>query len=682
MQDEETPTISKQKVAWEEAHERALRRFDLCATSEAMEMRALARQARRFAAIPGAQWEGEWGEQFEAGFRVSVNKVTRGLRKIETDYRENRIIPDFRPAGGESNQDTASMLDGVHRADSYHFNAQQARDNAFNEAIRGGFGAYRLTNVLDDPSDKNNDHQRVNPGRIITDADQCVFFDPDSRLYDKSDAKYAFVVETHSKEGFEEVYGEDCIADWPEVSSYKAKFDWFSADGVRVAEYYEVQDKREKLHILSHSIAQGEERYWDSEISADDLADKQAAGWQVKTERRERKRIAKYIMSGAEVIEQQEVAGDCIPIVPVYGQREFIDGMEYFKGHVQDRMDSQRVYNAQVSKLAGAASESSSDKPIFTPEQMPPVLAEHWSRHVIDRAPYLLVNPLLDKDGNILSPGPIGSLPAPQVPPQTAALLQIANNDLLEDDQDGAEQIRSNVSAEAMDIAATRVDAKSGIYLDNMRQSVQREGQIYLAMAREVYFEPGRELETMSEDGGDGVAILAEDVTDKATGAVTVRNDLARGKYKVVASVTEATATRRDKTVRSSLSTAEVALSAGDNELAQAAILTAVMNQDGEGIDDLHRYARQRALAIGLVEPNDEEKAAMEQANENAQPDPASQLAISQAKQLEQQGEKDAALAEKAAADADLARAKTAEIITGIGQPDRPVIRMGRDLVN
>lgn len=106
------------------------------------------------------------------------------------------------------------------------------------------------------------------------------------------------------------------------------------------------------------------------------------------------------------------------------------------------------------------------------------------------------------------------------------------------------------------------------------------------------------------------------------------------------------------------------------------------MNQDGEGIEDLHRYARQRALAIGLVEPNDEEKKAMEQANENAQPDPASQLAISQAKQLEQQGEKDAALAEKAAADADLARAKTAEIITGIGQPDRPVIRMGRDLVN
>ena len=55
-----------------------------------------------------------------------------------------------------------------------------------------------------------------------------------------------------------------------------------------------------------------------------------------------------------------------------------------------------------------------------------------------------------------------------------------------------------------MDIAATRKDTKSAIYLDNMRQSVQREGEIYLGMAKEIYFEPGRIVETMTEEGEDG----------------------------------------------------------------------------------------------------------------------------------------------------------------------------------
>lgn len=114
----------------------------------------------------------------------------------------------------------------------------------------------------------------------------------------------------------------------------------------------------------------------------------------------------------------------------------------------------------------------------------------------------------------------------------------------------------ANTSAEAMDIAAARVDAKSGIYLDNMRQSIQCEGEIYLGMLPDVYVEEGREVEIMSEDGDDGTEILSEPYTT-ATGVSSVRNDFQRGQYKVIASVTEATATRRDKTVKSALNMAE-----------------------------------------------------------------------------------------------------------------------------
>jgi hypothetical protein len=250
-------------------------------------------------------------------------------------------------------------------------------------------------------------------------------------------------------------------------------------------------------------------------------------------------------------------------------------------------------------------------------------------------------------------------------------LLQVANNDLTEEDQDGADTVKANTSADAMDIAAARVDAKSGIYLDNMGISVACEGDIYLGMLPDVYVEEDREVQTMTEDGDDGSAKLMEQFTD-ARGVSSVRNDFARGQYKVIASVTEATATRRDKTVRSALNMAEVALRAQDIEFAQAAIITAAMNTDGEGIEDLQAFARKRGISIGLVEPNEEEQAQMAQQQEQAGPDPAQMLAEGQSNALNAQAAKDAELAKKAVADTALSKAKTVETLTNAGVKAMP----------
>lgn len=662
-------TESKDDARLAEVHKRAIRRFDATVIPQ-IPMREESLLARRFVEIPGAQWEGPWGEQFENSIRVEVPKIGRAIRKIETDYRENRIVPDFKPDGGESNQDTANTIAGMHRADSYKFKAQEARDNAFQEAIRGGFGAYRLINVHEDEYDRDNDKQRINPGALITDADQHVFFDPQAKSYGKHEAGFAFVLLPYTPEAFKDEFGEAEPTDWPENLRHST-YDWYRPEVVMACEYYEVEDRQETLYVLTHPLITEEERVWKSEIEDEALADKKLAGWNVAIQRRKRRRVHKYILSGVRVLEDCGVIAGCrIPIVPVYGQRTFIDGMERFKGHVQDRMDSQRTYNAQVSRLAETSARSPQEVPIFAAEQMPPEYAKLWSRLHIDRHPYALVNPLTDPTtGQLVSAGPIGYVKPPELAPVTAALLQIANTDLIEEDQDGADTVKANTSAEAMDIAAARVDAKSGIYLDNMRQSVQCEGEIYVGMLPDVYVEEGREVDTMSEDGDDGTEKLGEMYTD-GRGVPSVRNDFSRGKYKVIVSVTEATATRRDKTVRSALNTAEIALKAGDMELAQASIITAIMNSDGEGIEDLQAYARKRGLQIGLVEPNEEEQAQMQE--QAQQPDPATVLANAQAEALGAQAEKDRANAGKLVADTALSKAKTLETLTDAGVKSMP----------
>lgn len=197
----------------------------------------------------------------------------------------------------------------------------------------------------------------------------------------------------------------------------------------------------------------------------------------------------------------------------------------------------------------------------------------------------------------------------------------------------------------------------------------------------------------MTEDGDDGRAILKQAVTDPKTGKHSTINDLQYGRYKVIASVTEATATRRDKTVRSMLSTAQIAAEGGDAELAQVCVLTATMNQDGEGISDVQNYARKRLVTMGVVEPNEEEQAEMEKAAQNAQPDPLADLAGAQADEARANAALKAAQVDKTKADTGLSKAKTVDTLANAratattpnvvpmrGSAERPMIRRGSEL--
>jgi hypothetical protein len=206
-----------------------------------------------------------------------------------------------------------------------------------------------------------------------------------------------------------------------------------------------------------------------------------------------------------------------------------------------------------------------------------------------------------------------------------------------------------------MDLAATRVDAKSGIYMDNMKQSWQRCGEVWLSMARDIYVEEGREVETMGRDGEQGTTVLKQGFTDPQ-GRYSIRNDLAKGKYRVISDVTEATTTRRDKTVKTLINGSQV-VAGFDPELASAMMMTAMLNMDGEGVEDLQSWMRAKALSIGLVQPTKDEQDKIDQAQQQDQaPDPQAEALMAAAAQAK-------ALAGKAVADTKLSEAKTIQTL-------------------
>src|SRR6478735_5754351 len=74
---------------------------------------------------------------------------------------------------------------------------------------------------------------------------------------------------------------------------------------------------------------------------------------EVKKRTRKIRKVHKYIMSGAAILEDcGYIAGKYIPIIPFYGKRWFVDNIERFMGIVRLAKDVQRLKNMLVAWLA------------------------------------------------------------------------------------------------------------------------------------------------------------------------------------------------------------------------------------------------------------------------------------------------------------------------------------------
>ena len=174
-----------------EVHERALEQFGKIQTTYRPE-REQCLEDRRFCTIPGAQWEGALAKQYENKPKFEVNKIHLSVIRIINDFRNNRITCNFIPKKPEDDE-LAEICDGMFRADQHDSEAMEAYDNAFEEAVQGGIGAFRLRADYEDEYDDENERQRI---RIepIYDADLSVFFDMDAKRQDKADAKFCYLV--------------------------------------------------------------------------------------------------------------------------------------------------------------------------------------------------------------------------------------------------------------------------------------------------------------------------------------------------------------------------------------------------------------------------------------------------------------------------------------------------------
>ncbi len=621
-------------------------------------------QDRRFYSLAGSQWEGPLWDVYENKPRFEVNKVHLAVIRIINEYRNNRITVDYVSKDGSENDKLAETCDGLYRADEQDSVADEAYDNAFEEAVGGGFGAWRLRTVYEDEENEDNEKQRIRIEPIF-DADSSVFFDLNAKRQDKADARFAFVVTSMTRASYKEEWGDD-PTDWPKII-HQYEFDWCTPDVVYVAEYYKVEDVTETVRIF-RAIDGTEERYRQADFDADPALEETLAAigsQEVRQRKIKSRRVHKYIMSGGKILEDAGyIAGKEIPIVPVYGKRWFVDNVERCMGHVRLAKDAQRLKNMQLSKLGEISALSSVEKPILVPEQV----AGHqvmWADDNLRNYPYLLVNPITGPDGSQQISGPVAYTRSPQIPPAMAALLQITEQDMQDilGSSQQADKMVSNISGKAIEMIQTRLDMQTFIYMSNFAKGMKRCGEIWLSMARDIYVEEGRKMKVVEADESVGMIELMKPMVSE-TGEVVMENDLSRAKFDVNVDVGPSSTSKRAATVRAL--TGMMAIT-DDQQTKQVLQAMAMMNMEGEGIGEVRDFFRKQLVRMGVVKPTEQEQEEMMVELQGQPEDPNKIFLQAAAEEAIAKAAKARADTVKTVADAGLSRARTAETLAKTG---------------
>ena len=381
------------------------------------------------------QWDDTQSEVFTQ-YRGEFNILRPARTRLISGMRENDIVVRYSPDDG-ADLDSADVLNGMYRASMRENVSKDAVNVAIGDQIDAGYGAWRLTTEY---SSKSNDldNKQVIKRVPIQEANNTVYWDPDCRLMDKSDAKYCTILTPYTQDGFEALL-EDLGIDKAEVtgSSFAQPeesyvYPWSygnSTEYIHVGEYYEVREKKESGHI--YMLSNGDTVFYTKkQIEEMDEPPENTGSVKLGDKTRTRREVFKYLVTGGNILVGGEdgvrVPGEHIPVIPVYGQHFFLENVEIWEGITRLAKDPCRLRNMMFSYLADIMAKGPIKKPFFTKAQVAG-LQQMYEHQNIYRQPYYLLNDK-DAEGNQLPLGPVNYMEAPDVPPALAALVNMTTD--------------------------------------------------------------------------------------------------------------------------------------------------------------------------------------------------------------------------------------------------------------
>jgi len=498
------------------------------------------------------QWPKEIKKQRQLEGRpcLTINRMPAFVRQVVNDARQNKPAIQVVPVDSGADIDTADVIGGLCRAIERGSNAEVAYDTALEHAVSGGFGFFRISidYVHGDSFDMEARIERIaNP--------LSVYWDASTRAFDASDWEYGFVAEWLTKSVFEQQYpGKEFVSFEGDYQDQNERDD-FGQEQIRLAEYFLRTLHKRKIVRLSDGRVVREDELKKPIMLPDGsgmpLSDALAMAGITPTAERDADyfKVKRRILSGAEILKEDEWPGQSIPICPVWGDEVIIDGRRHFRSLIRDARDPQMMFNfwrSASTELVALAPRA----PFLLAEGQLPDGKERqkWDNANTRSWPYLMYKPTG------------GAMPQRQPFPTVAAgAIQEAAN--ASDDMksvmgiyDSALGARGNETSGKAIVARQREsDTGTFHFIDNLSRAVQYAGRCLVEIIPSIYSE--REtIRVLGEDQAAKVVKLAKQGQAAEQGQDTPQNDpqarlydFSVGKYDVAVKTGPSFTTRREE---------------------------------------------------------------------------------------------------------------------------------------
>jgi hypothetical protein len=576
------------------------------------------------------QWDDNNLGETTLSYRGEFNILRKAGRQIIADLRANPIQIDFSPKA-DSRDDGADLIDGLYLADDRVNTTLEAYDNASSEAVVCGFGEWELYTEYE--SSRSGNRNQVIRRRPNYEANNNSFWDPNAKRMDKSDAKYHSKLTPYSPDGYRQLVLDETGEDIGEVrgasfadpeQSYVFPWTGGKNDVIYVVSFHHMVKVKDNILTMVDPLGQPL-LLLESDLTKhmDELIETGYTIDSAKTKKIDRWEVTKYIASGDRIISHYVIAGENIPVVPMYGERAFVEDEEHYEGVTRLAKDPQRLRNFQLSYLADIASRSPRPKPIFNPEQIQGFEDMYAENGPDSNFPYNLQNRLA-ADGQQLPIGPVAMMPEQPVPTSVVACIELSRQAVEDVANPGLPQdiADPDLSGKAVSLLTARLDQQSIVYQQNLKHAKRRDAEIYASMAVTVYDAP-RRVTTTLPDGTQKTVQVMETVQDEATGDILVLNDLTNMEFDVYADIGPTYASKKEQTIEQ-LEKMALAVAQVDPAMMKMLILKQATLVDGVAFDDIRDYARKQLILSGVVEPetHEEEKMMQEAAQQQDKPDP------------------------------------------------------------
>lgn len=421
--------------------------------------------------IAGDPWDPKARRQREDLGRpcVSFDELNQYCNQVINNVRQSKTSVTVLPVGAGANDKTAEARQGIIRQIEYDSKAQAADITAFENALQRSYGYSRVDTEYVSPA---SFEQKICVKRIPN--PDTVLFDPDCKEADCSDATYCFVVDVLRWKDFKRKYPKAKTVSFT-TNDMTAAPSWVKPDSIQIAEYWKVELKKRKLLLMpleaAKHLKEPTESAQDILTFHDDNGQDYPAmavyedelnpdhGLESFDDRdTETREVCQYITNGIEILEEHEIAGSYIRIIPCFGKEIYTEDAS---GSKRQLISLVRLARDPAMAYAYLCSQEM-EEAAMTP-RVPYVGylgqfegREGWKEAHRQPMAYLEINPVTDSTGAQVLPLPTRT---PFMP----------NFQAYEMAKDGARRaIMSAMSISPLPTAAQRNNEKSGVALDRI----------------------------------------------------------------------------------------------------------------------------------------------------------------------------------------------------------------------